>query len=122
MAAMTRATRRIIVLHLLRHGITPAEIASELGVSKDTVRRDSADAPQDARQDAEDAQHTMRPVARPVASGLLLPETPQTARDLEVLCAAYSARPEDAARFAIHQAARHVRAWQAAHNEGRRPA
>ncbi|MBE8471057.1 hypothetical protein [Streptomyces justiciae] len=233
---MSRATRRSVVMHLLRTGMTVPQVAAELEVSPDTVRRDAAAARQDAPQDAEDAQQLMRPDAlpvapqvgqyeretdsvrvllaealsaeqlheleasdsdapvdavaarlealadwqqalqrlaaladvggflaaeraayeraraetnaafvgwwfdgrtrisqdgqdtaaqmRPEASGLLLPETPQMRRDLEALCAAYSARPEDAARFAIHQAARHVRAWQAAqrHNEGRRTA
>lgn len=240
MAAMSRARRRIIVMHLMRLGMGPADIAAELSVSADTVRRDAAAGAQDARQDAGDAQQVMRPVAAPVAaqvaryerqtdsirtllaeelsveqmdaleasdedapsdavaerlaaladwqealsqlvdvlddegdlrpyleaqqtayddarartnavfvgwkfggwartpqdaedarpvtrpgaSGLLLPETPQVRQELAVLCAAYSARPEDVARFAIHQAAQHVQRWQAArrHNEGRRTA
>lgn len=239
MAAMSRATRRNVVMHLLRDGMTVPQIASELDVSPDTVRRDASAVRQDAPQDAEDAQQVMRPDApqvaeyeqtaarsrallaealslaqmdaleasdsdapadaiaarlealadwqealrhlsamaddtaavrsylnsetdaferaraetnaafvgwwfdgwarlpdapqdaedarqarRPAVAGLLLPGTRQMAGDLEALCAAYSARPEDAARFAIHQAARYVRAWRAArsHNEGRRTA
>ncbi|MDH6432614.1 transposase-like protein [Streptomyces sp. SAI-144] len=243
MTTMTRATRRNVVMHLMRDGMTVPQIASELGVSRDTVRRDAEAVRQDAPQDTQDAQQVMRPVAvpdalqvaqyeretdsvrallaerlsveqmdaleasgedapsdavasrlaaladwqdalqrlastaedtaavrsflaversaferaraetnavfvgwwfdgrtrlpdgpqdaedvpraaRPDASALRLSETPQLARDLKALCAAYSARPEDAARFAIHQAARHLSAWQAAraHNEGRRTA
>lgn len=40
MAALSRATRRIVVAHLTVRGMKPAEIASELDVSADTVRRD----------------------------------------------------------------------------------
>ncbi|WP_369222455.1 winged helix-turn-helix domain-containing protein [Streptomyces sp. R39] len=148
MAAMSRATRRIIVMHLMRNRMSIQEIASELGVSPDTVRRDAAAAEQDAPQDTQDAQHLRRldpvPVApqvgaartlahdgqdaamgtrpaRPEASGLLLPESEQMGQDLAVLCAVYNARPEDVARFAIHQAARGVRALQAARQrQGRR--
>lgn len=231
MATMSRATRRIVVMHLMRIGMTVPQIASELGVSPDTVRRDAAAGQQDAPQDAEDAHHLMRPDARPVApqvgryerethsirallaeplsveqmdaleasdsdapskevaarlealaawqdalqrladttadraflaaeqqayercraetnaafvgwwfdgwartpqdgqdaatvSGLVVPWTPPMRRELSALCAAYNARPEHVARFAIHQAARHVQRWQDAreHNEGRRTA
>ncbi|MGW7715187.1 winged helix-turn-helix domain-containing protein [Streptomyces chartreusis] len=116
MAAMSRATRRIIVAHLMRDGMSPVDIASELGVSRDTVRRDAEATHQGASTDA-------APDAQADAPGLLVPETPQTARDLEVLCAAFKARPEDAARYAIHQAARHVRTWQQREQvEGRRTA
>ncbi|MCZ9353229.1 helix-turn-helix domain-containing protein [Streptomyces mutabilis] len=114
MAAMSRATRRIVVAHLTDRGMSPAEIASELGVSRDTVRRDLADAPPPA------------PVAEPepaapVAAGLLLPDGAQLQRNLAVLTAAYKgARPEDAARFAIHQAAQGVRRYWRARAEARR--
>ncbi|MGP4092568.1 helix-turn-helix domain-containing protein [Streptomyces sp. KR55] len=113
MAALSRATRRVVVAHLTDCGMSPAEISAELGVSRDTVRRDLADAPPSAPPAAPEP-------APPVAPGLLLPDEPQLRRNLEVLTAAYGARPEDVARFAIHQAARHVRAWQTAHaREGR---
>ncbi|MFD7064410.1 helix-turn-helix domain-containing protein [Streptomyces sp. NPDC059906] len=113
MAAMSRATRRIVVTHLTDRGMSPAEIAAELGVSRDTVRRDLADAPPPA------------PVAEPepaapVAAGLLLPDGVQLQRNLAVLTAAYKARPEDAARFAIHQAAQSVRRHWRARAEARR--
>ncbi|GAA0657147.1 hypothetical protein GCM10009535_40200 [Streptomyces thermocarboxydovorans] len=113
MAALSRATRRIVVAHLTERGMSPAEIAAELGVSRDTVRRDLTETPPPAP--------APEPVpAPPVAAGLLLPDEPQLRRNLEILTAAYKARPEDAARFAIHQAARHVRAWQARRaSEGR---
>ncbi|MFI1422738.1 helix-turn-helix domain-containing protein [Streptomyces sp. NPDC020731] len=104
---MSRATRRIVVAHLTDRGMSPADIAAELGVSRDTVRRDLADAPPLA------PAPEPKP-APPVAAGLLLPDEPQLRRNLAVLTAAYGARPEDAARFAIRQAARHVRAWRAA--------
>ena len=107
MAAMSRATRRIIVAHLTDHGMSPADIATELGVSRDTVRRDLTETPPPAPAPEPEP-------APPVAAGLLLPDEPQLRRSLAVLTTAYGARPEDAARFAIWQAARHVRAWRAA--------
>ena len=103
MAAMSRATRRIVVAHLTEHGMNPAEIASELEVSADTVRRDIREAPPADRGD-------IPTVAAPPAPGLLLPESTQLRQDLNLLAAAFKAQPEDAARFAIHQLARHVRA------------
>ncbi len=105
MAAMSRATRRLVVAHLTEHGMSPADIAAELGVSRDTVRRDLTETPPAAPAPKPEP-------APPVAAGLLLPDEPQLLRNLAVLTDAYGARPEDAARFAIHQAARHVRAWQ----------
>ncbi|MER6111724.1 helix-turn-helix domain-containing protein [Streptomyces hirsutus] len=102
MAAMTRATRRIVVAHLTDRGMNPAEIASELGVSTDTVRRD-------LRDGAPPAPAPEPELAAPVAAGLLLPEGTQLRQDLNVLTAAFRAQPEDVARFAIHQAAEGVR-------------
>ncbi|MET8824771.1 winged helix-turn-helix domain-containing protein [Streptomyces sp. NPDC004610] len=102
---MSRATRRIIVAHLTDHGMNPAEIAAELKVSPDTVRRDLRDHTQPApTPDPEPAA--------PAAAGLLLPDHPQTRRNLELLTTALGAQPEDAARYAIHQEARRVRHWQ----------
>ncbi|MFG3231805.1 DeoR family transcriptional regulator [Streptomyces antibioticus] len=106
MAALSRATRRIIVAHLTDHSMNPADIAAELGVSIDTVRRDLRELPAPAPA-PEPAP------AAPAASGLLLPEGPQLRGDLAALTAAFGAQPEDAARYAIHQEARRVRAWQA---------
>lgn len=107
MTAMSRATRLLVVAHLAERGMTPAEIAAELGVSRDTVRRDLTETPPPAPA-PEPAP------AAPAAPGLLLPESAQLRRDLNVLSTAYRAQPEDVARFAIHQLARHVRArWQA---------
>lgn len=108
MAALSRATRRIVVAHLTDRGMSPAEIADELGVSRDTVRRDLDAMPPPASAPEPEP-------AAPVAAGLLLPESTQLRQDVAVLTAAYRAeRPEDAARFAIHQAAQQVRAhWQA---------
>ncbi|WP_203622253.1 helix-turn-helix domain-containing protein [Streptomyces sp. SID8499] len=105
---MSRATRRIIVAHLTERGMSPAEIAAELGVSRDTVRRDLTDAPPPAVPAEPEP-------APPVAAGLLLPDGVNLRADLDVLTAAYRAeRPEDAARFAIHQAAAGVRRyWRA---------
>ncbi|MGI5406624.1 helix-turn-helix domain-containing protein [Streptomyces chartreusis] len=42
---MTRATRQIVVAHLAERGMDPATIASELGVSCETVCRDLTNPP-----------------------------------------------------------------------------
>ncbi|MEU3730304.1 helix-turn-helix domain-containing protein [Streptomyces sp. NPDC033538] len=107
MTAMSRATRRIVVAHLTDRGMSPADIASELGVSRDTVRRDLTAVPPPAPAAEPDP-------APPVAAGLLLPEGKQLRQDLNILAAACRAQPEDVARFAIHQAAKSVRRrWRA---------
>lgn len=105
---MSRATRRIVVAHLAERGMNPADIASELGVSADTVRRDLRDTPPPVSTIVETD-------AAPPAPGLLLPESTQLRQDLNILSAAYKAQPEDVARFAIHQLAQSVRRrWTAA--------
>lgn len=108
--ALSRATRRIIVRHLTDRSMTPADIAAELGISPDTVRRDLAATPEPApASEPADAA----PVAAPPAPGLLLPDSKQLRQDLNVLATAYRTQPEDAARFAIREVAREVRArWQ----------
>ena len=107
MAAMSRATRRIVVAHLTEHGMNPVDIASELDVSADTVRRD-------IREWTPATVAQTDTVAAPPAPGLLLPESTQLRQDLNILTTAFRAQPEDAARFAIHQLAEQVRArWQA---------
>ncbi|MFE2041653.1 hypothetical protein ACFXAZ_12115 [Streptomyces sp. NPDC059477] len=101
---MSRATRRIIVAHLTDHGMNPTEIGAELEVSPDTVRRDLRDhTPPTPAPDPEPAA--------PAAAGLLLPDDPQTRRNLTVLTTALGAQPEDAARYAIHQEAHRVHHW-----------
>ena len=45
MAALSRETRRLVVAHLAERGMNQAKIADELGISRDTVRRDIAEAP-----------------------------------------------------------------------------
>lgn len=87
--------------------MNPAEIAAELHVSRDTVRRDL---------DVTDRNVSVAEPepAAPPALGLLLPESAQLRQDLNILATAFRAQPEDAARFAIHQLAEHVRTrWQA---------
>ncbi|WP_338907060.1 helix-turn-helix domain-containing protein [Streptomyces nigra] len=45
MAAMSREVRRIVVAHLASLNMDPAQIAAELGVSRETVRRDLLNPP-----------------------------------------------------------------------------
>ncbi|MER7927059.1 hypothetical protein ABTY96_28535 [Streptomyces sp. NPDC096057] len=103
MAAMSRATRRIVVAHLTERGMNPADIASELEVSADTVRRDLREAPPAV------VTETVT-VAAPPAPGLLLPESTQLRQDLNLLAAAHKTQREDVAHFVIHQAAEVIRA------------
>ena len=102
MAAMSRATRRLVVAHLTEHGMNPVDIASELEVSADTVRRDIREAPP-----ATVTQTDI--VAAAPAPGLLLPESTQLRQDLNLLAASYKAQREDVAKFAIHVAAEGIR-------------
>lgn len=102
MAAMSRATRRIIVVHLTERGMNPAEIASELEVSRDTVRRDLADAPQPTPAES-------TPVAAPDAPGLHLAEDAQLRKDLNILAASYKAPAEVVARDLLHHEAEIIR-------------
>ncbi|MFF3874291.1 helix-turn-helix domain-containing protein [Streptomyces sp. NPDC001978] len=105
---MSRATRRIVVAHLAERGMSMPQIASELGISRDTVRRDL---------DASTAVTTVdaAPAAAPPAPGLLLPESTQLRQDLNLLAASYKGQPEDITRFLIHRAAEAVRARWTAH-------
>ncbi|WP_019054947.1 helix-turn-helix domain-containing protein [Streptomyces prunicolor] len=102
MSTISRGTRRIIVAHLTDRGMTPAEIAAELGVSDDTVRRDIREwTPPAPAAEPEDAA--------PPAPGLLLPESTQLRQDLNLLADSYKAQREDVAKFAIHVAAEGIR-------------
>lgn len=102
MAAMSRETRRIVVAHLTDRGMNPADIADELGVSRETVRRDLHSVETPNRGDTPT-------VETPDVAGLLLPESTQLRQDLNLLAASYKAQREDVARFAIHQAAEAIR-------------
>lgn len=112
MAAMTRATRRVVVACLNGRRMPLADIAVELGVSLDTVRRDLAKPPEPASADAtEDAA----PDAALPAPALALADEPQLRQDLNVLAAAHKMPAEDAVRTLIHAAAEDVRATWTAH-------
>ncbi|MGW0163643.1 helix-turn-helix domain-containing protein [Streptomyces sp. NPDC003343] len=67
---MSRATRRIVVAHLASRGMPLPQIASELGVSRDTVRRDLDAAPltpaMDAAPDAQDVDTLALPLDEPL--------------------------------------------------------
>ncbi|MCX4973165.1 helix-turn-helix domain-containing protein [Streptomyces sp. NBC_00620] len=104
---MSVGTRRILVAHLAERRMSVPEIASELGVSKETVRRDLHNPPPAVEPETP-------PDVAPPAPGLVLPESKQLRQDLNVLTTAFRGKPEDVARFAIHQAAQPIRQhWQA---------
>ncbi|MER5213684.1 HTH domain-containing protein [Streptomyces sp. NPDC002838] len=99
---MTRATRRLIVAHLTTHGMTAAEIADELGVSRETVRRDLHNPPPSAAPEP----------APDVAFGeqvLSLPPSTQLRQDLRLLADSYKAPAEDVAQQLLHREAEAIR-------------
>jgi transposase-like protein len=101
--SMSRATRQIVVAHLADRGMSPTEIADELGVSRETVRRDLHNPPPPAEPEA----------TPPVAfgeQGLSLPASLQLGQDLRLLAASYKTTAEDIARQLLHREAEAIRA------------
>ena len=106
MAAMSREVRRIVVAHLTERRMDPAQIAAELGVSRETVRRDLLNppppAPATAGPDVEGAEVLVLRLDEPLRESLaVLRETcngPDTV-----------AQRVAAARAAIHATADHFR-------------
>lgn len=74
MAAMSRDTRILVVACLTSHGKSVPEIASELGISRETVRRDLQNAPtpepQDEAPDAVPADALVLPLDEPLREAL----------------------------------------------------
>lgn len=103
MAGMSRATRGLIVACLIGRGMNPAEIASELGVSRETVRRDLHNPPPTGDVDE------VADVA-PGEEGLRLPVDAQLGQDLRLLAASYKAPPESVVRTLLSREAEAIRA------------
>ncbi|MFC8220912.1 DeoR family transcriptional regulator [Streptomyces sp. NPDC057362] len=87
--------RRARVRQLQTQGRSLRDIAAEVGVSKDTVRRDLA---------ALEA-----PAAKADEQLLLVVVDEQLRKDLNLLAASYRLAGEDAARLVLHQAAEGIR-------------
>lgn len=107
---MSRATRQIVVAHLTERGMSPAEIASELEVSRETVRRDLHNAP--AANPTAATPDAAPEVARPAIGGpqgLTLPPTLQLGQDLRLLAASYKTPAEDIACQLLHREAEAIR-------------
>lgn len=106
MAAMSREVRRIIVAHLTERGMDPAKIAAELGVSRETVRRDlhnpPPSAPAAAGSDVADAEALVLRLDEPLRESLAV---------LRAVCngADTVAQHVAAARAAIHATADTIR-------------
>ncbi|MEU7962383.1 winged helix-turn-helix domain-containing protein [Streptomyces sp. NPDC049097] len=87
MAAMSRATRRAIVAHLTERGMSQADIATELGISRDTVRRDISEAPpapaSDAAPDAPAADTLVLRLDEPLRQALAVLRSVQGGADTE---------------------------------------
>ncbi|MFD1659989.1 helix-turn-helix domain-containing protein [Streptomyces caeni] len=106
MAAMSREVRRIVVAHLTERGMDPAKIASELGVSRETVRRDLHNppppAPAAAGSDVADAEDLVLRLDEPLRESLAV---------LRAVCNGPDtvAQHVAAARAAIHATADTIR-------------
>ncbi|MFJ1869946.1 helix-turn-helix domain-containing protein [Streptomyces chartreusis] len=108
--SMSRATRQIVVAHLASIDMPQQQIADELGVSRETVRRDLNSAPPPATSDApaEEAPDVAPPVLFG-PQGLSLPASLQLGQDLRLLAASYKAPAEDVARQLLHEQAEAIR-------------
>ncbi|MFD0457871.1 DeoR family transcriptional regulator [Streptomyces violaceoruber] len=80
---------------LQTQGRSLRDIAAEVGVSKDTVRRDLAALETPADEDSEQQ--------------MLLAVDGQLRRDLNLLAASYRLTREDVARLVLHEAAEEIR-------------
>lgn len=106
MAAMSREVRRIVVAHLTERGMDPAQIAAELAVSRETVRRDLLNppppAPAPAAPDVEGSEDLVLRLDEPLRESLAV---------LREVCNGPDtvAQHVAAARAAIHATADHIR-------------
>lgn len=105
--SMSRSTRQIIVAHLTDRGMNPADIASELGVSKETVRRDLLNTPQ---AESPEPVSDVAPNVAADKAGLVLPDDPQLGPDLRLLAASYRGSAEDVVRHLLRCEAEAIRA------------
>ncbi|MGW1363497.1 DeoR family transcriptional regulator [Streptomyces chartreusis] len=107
---MSRGTRRIIVAHLTSLHMDPAQIAAELGVSRETVRRDLNNLP--PTTDSQTGAVEVPDVAGPEALTLRLDEPLHTSLAvLRETCNGPDAVDQNvaSARAAIHAMADHFR-------------
>lgn len=105
--SMSRATRQIVVAHLTDRGMSPGEIADELGVSRETVRRDLHNTPPPtALEPAPDEA----PAVAPGEEGLHLPPSLQLGQDLRLLAASHKGPKEAVAEQLLHDKAEEIRA------------
>ncbi|KUN95430.1 helix-turn-helix domain-containing protein [Streptomyces caeruleatus] len=106
MAAMSREVRRIVVAHLTERRMDPAQIAAELGVSRETVRRDLLNppppAPAAAGPDVADGEDLVLRLDEPLRESLTV---------LREVCSGPDtvAQRVAAARAAIHATADSIR-------------
>ncbi|REE62149.1 Homeodomain-like domain-containing protein [Streptomyces sp. 3212.3] len=87
MSALSRATRQIVVAHLASCGMSQTDIATELGISRDTVRRDINEAPPapaaDAASDAQAVDTLVLPLDTPLREALAVLRSVQGGADTE---------------------------------------
>ncbi|MEB3966244.1 HTH domain-containing protein [Streptomyces kunmingensis] len=100
----------MIVAHLTDRHMPAAEIAAELGVSRETVRRDLLNRPDQAEAE------TPAPEAPAVAygpEGLTLPASQALGQDLRLIAVAHKRPAEAVAEELLHWHAERIRAnWQ----------
>ncbi|MFJ9217868.1 helix-turn-helix domain-containing protein [Streptomyces sp. NPDC102383] len=110
--------RRVIVAHLTDRHMSVAEIADELGVSRETVRRDRLNPPPATEAEPpEDEAGVERPlafVARTGPEGLSLPPSDQLGHDLRRIAWVHKRPAEDVVAELIHWHSERLRAnWRA---------
>ncbi|WP_030185598.1 helix-turn-helix domain-containing protein [Streptomyces sp. NRRL S-813] len=103
MSALSREVRRIIFARLTDRGMNAADIADELGVSRETVRRDLHNAPPPT------APEPAADVA-PGEHGLSLPASVQLGKNLRIIAASHKRPAEAVAEELVHQHAEAIRA------------
>ncbi|MFJ5259106.1 helix-turn-helix domain-containing protein [Streptomyces sp. NPDC088387] len=108
--SMSRTTRQIVVAHLTDRGMSPTEIADELGVSRETVRRDLHNAPASAPTPADPDEAPDVAVPEPFGpQGVTLPASLDLGQDLRLLATCYKAPPEDVTRHLLRREAEAIR-------------
>ncbi|MGW4388221.1 HTH domain-containing protein [Streptomyces sp. NPDC004685] len=126
MSALSVEVRRIVVAHLTDRHMSAAQIATELGVSRETVRRDllnrppaaepdtaSDEAPDEAAPEPQTASNEPFTV-RTGPEGLTLAPSLKLGQDLRIIAASHKRPAEDVAEDLLHWHAERIRARWAA--------
>ncbi|WP_420035062.1 DeoR family transcriptional regulator [Streptomyces sp. cg28] len=114
MSGMSRGVRQNVVSFLADRNMPVRDIADELGVSPETVRRDLHNRPPAAEEEpAPDEAPDEAPGLRTGPEGLILPASLTLGQDLRLIASAHRRPAEDVAEELIHWHADRIREkWQ----------